>query len=478
MRPALQFMLSVLCFLSIAPSVTCQKTTLQLLPVLKPATAGDTAILAQECLSRRNIIAQKLQEGVIVIHNNENTSKDFYYLTGWTGSPSYAFIDLKPVSFTLLIQPSNAQSIIWNGKDAGEAEAKKLGANTKNYFELKKQLKELVKSGKRIYTLKNDKILRENLKGLLLTKSDSSRIIYFDSTVHEMRVIKSSYEVENIKKAIGVTANALANAIRNTRSGTYEYEIAALFDYENKRNGITESFPGICGSGVNSTALHYEKNNKLMVSGEVLLMDVGSEYLGYASDITRTIPVNGKFSRTQLDLYEIVLKAQTEAIKLMKPGNKFMDFHNKSADIIIKGLFQLGFLTDTTKTWQKSVFILYRAGHYLGLNVHDVGRYGDENSLFRPGPGRELVPGMVITVEPGIYINPEMLKFVYDIYGSTVPKAELDEFVKHVAPAFTKYANIGIRIEDDILITGNGNENLSQAVPKQPEDIERLMNKK
>jgi Xaa-Pro aminopeptidase len=135
-----------------------------------------------------------------------------------------------------------------------------------------------------------------------------------------------------------------------------------------------------------------------MASGDVLLMDVGAEYVGYAADVTRTIPVNGKFSRLQLDLYEIVLKAQEEAIKVMKPGKRFMDFHNKSSDIIVKGLFRLGLMTDTTKTWQKNVFILYRAGHYLGLNVHDVGRYGEDISVFRPGPGRELVAGMVAIV--------------------------------------------------------------------------------
>jgi Xaa-Pro aminopeptidase len=326
--------------------------------------------------------------------------------------------------------------------------------------------------------LKNDNGLKDNLKGVFLTKTDSSKIVYIDSIVSEMRVIKSRYEVENIRKAIDVTSNALANAMRTIKPGMYEYEIAALFDFEYKRNGVKESFPSICGSGVNSTALHYETNNKLMASGDVLLMDVGAEYVGYAADVTRTIPVNGKFSRLQLDLYEIVLKAQEEAIKVMKPGKRFMDFHNKSSDIIVKGLFRLGLMTDTTKTWQKNVFILYRAGHYLGLNVHDVGRYGEDISVFRPGPGRELVAGMVITVEPGIYINPEMLKFIYDIYGSTVPKTELDDFVKRVAPAFSKYANIGIRIEDDILITNSGNENLSQAIPKQPEAIERLMNKK
>lgn len=359
----------------------------------------------------------------------------------------------------------------WNGRQPGVNEAKKLGAKAFPSVAFKNYLNE-IPANENIFVLSGDKTVLGNLK-----KFDPGRIVFIDTLISEMRVLKSELEVEYIRKAIGITAKAFNNVFTFIRPDLYEYEIEALFNYEYTRNGTREAFKSICGSGLNSTILHYDTNNKLMKDGELLLMDVGAEFNGYAADITRTIPVNGKFTKSQLELYNLVLKAQLEGIKLLKPGYRLMEFHNKCSRIITDGLFNLGLITDTTKTWQKNFFILYRSGHYLGLNVHDVGKYEDVQQKNNPGL-RPLLPGMVITIEPGIYINPGMLELIYEIHGGNVPKAELDEFVEKVGPAFKKYANIGIRIEDDILITAGGNEILSAAIPKQPEVIERLMTKK
>ncbi len=456
----------------------CQKAIInQNVEVLKPLNSDDTLLLANECLQRRLKLSKKLVNGIIIININDKTDDNFFYLTGWNCKPASCFINVGDNNFKLFIPGENPHSIIWNGKQAGTEEAKRMGANSINYFDFKKQLKLLLKSDKKLFLLKEDNVLKENLRGLLLTKADSDKIVYIDTFIHEMRVIKSNYEVQNIKKAIAVTANALTNAFSITRPNIYEYEISALFSFEYAKNGLKESFPSICGSGINSTALHYETNNKLMNSGEVLLMDVGAEYNGYAADITRTIPVNGRFNKNQLDLYNLVLNAQEEGIKVMKPGYTVKDFHLKCNEILIRGLYKLGFITDTAKTWQKEIFILYKSGHYLGLNVHDAGRYSRDLN-FSTTDNRYLSPGMVLTIEPGIYINPQMLNFIYELFGNKVSKAEMDDYVTKVSHVFKKYANIGIRIEDDILITNTGNEILSSQVPKQVEEIERFMNKK
>lgn len=450
-----------------------QKNNIQLVPALKPVNAIDSITLAKNCQERRNFLSKKLKDGVFIMVSQEKTRENFFYITGWRCEQACAMIDLSDIGpFKLFIPSSNPHSIIWNGQQPGKIEAEKMGAVAVQFFDFKKHLREIIRSGKTIYGLSSDVTLKENLKSI--TKSDSLKVVYIDSTLNEMRVIKSPHEIENIRKAIHVTANAMNHAIRNAQPQMYEYEIAAFYNFEYERNNCEEAFPSICGSGPNSTALHYEANNKMMQSGEVLLMDVGAKYNGYCADVTRTIPVSGKFTKLQLELYNLVLKAQLEGIKLMKPGHKYMDFHNKCSEIVMKGLFDLGLVTDTTKKWQKDMFVLYTAGHYLGLDVHDVGKFldlGQKNSR-----GRELTPGMIITIEPGIYINPDMLKFIYVMYEN-VPKSELDAYVIKVTPAFKKFANIGIRIEDDILITREGNEVLSAQVPKQPEDIERLMKK-
>lgn len=434
---------------------------------LSPLNSVDSAAISRECKERRELLASSLKGGVLIMNNNEGTGENFFYLTGWSGKPSSCYIELGDTVQPHLFIPFNTpKSLIWNGYQAEKKEAKALGTVPFAISEFKKQLKSLIDRNKKIYILRYDKEIKSLIKEMLSNTADTSKIMYADSVLNSLREIKSTFEIQSLKKAMAVTGMAITNAYLHTKPDIYEYEIDALFKYEYTRNGLKEGFTSIIGSGMNSTSLHYEANNRLMKSGDVLLMDVGASCNGYLADITRTVPVNGKFTPEQLTLYNIVLKAQQEGIKVMKPGRKISEFNSVCSKIIIHELYKLGFITDTTKSWQKGIFLLYFAGHNIGLNVHDI------------GVRKEFVPGMVYTIEPGIYINPQMLDFIYETYAFSVSRSELDAYVKKVTPIFQKYAGIGIRIEDDILITSNGNEVLTAEVPKLPHDIEKLMQKK
>ena len=232
-------------------------------------------------------------------------------------------------------------------------------------------------------------------------------------------------------------------------AGRYEYQIAAEFDYEFRKNNAQHAYSAIVGGGANACILHYTDNSDELCDGDLLLIDAGCEVEGYASDITRTFPVNGKYSNAQREIYEIVLAAQMAAIKKVKPGNHWNDPHNAAVKVITKGLIEIkllkGSLAKLTREQAFRKFYMHRTGHWLGLDVHDVGDYkvGDQWRL--------LEPGMVLTIEPGIYIP------------------------AHSKGVHRKWWDIGIRIEDDVLVTRTGCEVLTEAVPKKTDEIEALM---
>ena len=252
----------------------------------------------------------------------------------------------------------------------------------------------------------------------------------------EMRSIKSPTELALLQKAIDATAIAHIEAMKSCEPGMFEYELQAVIEYCFAKNGAEfQGFPSIVGSGPNSCILHYDANRRKMQDGDVVVMDIGAEYHGYSADITRTIPVNGAFSPVQRQIYEIVLRAQEEAIKLMKPGTT-VEHSAKATEVIADGLMKLGLIKDKTEV---NRYYTHGLSHGIGLDVHDVGRFG-----------AGMQPGMILTVEPGIYV-PE---------GS---------------PCDKKYWNIGVRIEDDVLITPEGNKVVSAAAPKSIKEIEVLM---
>ena len=270
-----------------------------------------------------------------------------------------------------------------------------------------------------------------------------------DLEVSKMRSIKSNEELELIKKACNISSLAHMRAMRSVQPGMYEYQLEAEYLHEFMSHGARAcAYPSIVGGGKNSCVLHYNDNKDLLNDGELVLVDAGCEYKNYASDITRTFPINGKFSKPQREIYEIVLEASEKSIEQVVPGSNPLKAHDESVRIISQGLKDLGLLegdlNEIIETKKYFNFYMHRVGHYLGLDVHDVG--GKKEN----GEWTDYVPGMITTIEPGIYINNSL----------NVPD---------------KYKNIGIRIEDNVLVSENSFEVLTDLVPKKIKDIEALM---
>jgi len=266
--------------------------------------------------------------------------------------------------------------------------------------------------------------------------------------LHEMRLIKSAAEQSLMRQAAAVSVNAHTRAMQVCKPEMMEYEIEAEFMHEFKRSGMELAYTSIVGGGENACILHYIENNHVLNDGDLLLIDAGAENQAYASDITRTFPINGTFSEEQRQLYQVTLDAQIAAIDQAKPGNQWIDPHKAAVRVIASGLLALGLLEGDLdiiieeETYMP--FYMHKTGHWLGMDVHDVGHYKVNDEW------RKLEPGMVLTVEPGIYVS---------------PSDDVDE----------KWWNIGIRIEDDVLITASGNEVLTAALVKEVDDIEALM---
>jgi Xaa-Pro aminopeptidase len=275
-------------------------------------------------------------------------------------------------------------------------------------------------------------------------------MIALDHVLHDMRLYKSREELSLMRTSGRIAAAAQLRAMQACRPGLHEYEIAAELLHEYQRHGAEASYQPICGGGANSCILHYRENDAVLRDGDLLLVDAGCEYRMYASDITRTWPVNGHFTPAQREVYEVVLAAQKAAISKVRPGNHWNQPHEAAVQAITQGLVDLGLLKGRVPALVRGgdyrKFFMHRTGHWLGMDVHDVGDYkvGEQ--------WRVLEQGMVMTVEPGIYIPA----------GSRgVPK---------------RYWNIGIRIEDDVAVVAGGHEVLTDDVPRTIRQIEAVMN--
>jgi len=280
--------------------------------------------------------------------------------------------------------------------------------------------------------------------------SAPAEFISSDHILHEMRLIKSAYEVKQMKKAAKVSVVAHKKAMQCAKPAMFEYQVDAEMKHHFMHNGARfEAYPSIVGGGKNGCVLHYTDNDAVLNDGDLLLIDAGCEWQKYASDITRTFPVNGVFSEEQKALYQLVLDAQYAAIEKVQPGNHWNDPHEAAVKVLTKGLVKLGLLKGSVPTLIKEEaykpYYMHRTGHWLGLDVHDVGDYKIDKQW------RLLEPGMVLTVEPGLYIQPNA--------------TEVDK----------KWRGIGIRIEDDVLVTKKGHDVLTATAPKEVNEIEALM---
>jgi len=425
---------------------------------------------------RKKFLEQMKENSVAVfknssetIRNNDVTYKhrtesDFYYLTGFSEPDSVLVLTPSHPEhkYILFVRPRDPNKETWYGKRAGvEGAMKDFGADIAYSIEqLDEKLAEYLKVDSLYYTLGkyhdfDQKIISmvSNLRSKIRAgASYPSEIIETNSIVHEMRLIKDSSEIEAMKKSLSITKEAYFETMKALKPEMFEYEIEAIFQNTFRKHNASSSYESIVGGGANATILHYIENNKQLQDGELLLIDAAAEYNFYASDITRTFPVSGKFTEAQKEIYNVVLKAQLAAIEMAQVGNRFMDVNNKAIEVLTQGLVDLGILkgdvTELIKTEAYKKFYMHKIGHWLGMDVHDVGRYAEKN-----GESKVLKSGIMMTIEPGLYI-PE------DSEGVD-----------------SKYLGIGIRIEDDILITKNGNENLSKDIPKTVEEIEALMSR-
>ncbi len=425
---------------------------------------------------RRKKFVEQMGGGVAVfrsapeyIRNNDAHYKyrqdsDFYYLTGFAEPNCVAvFAPEHPEhQYILFVRPRDSERETWDGKRAGvEGAVSQYGADIAySIDEIDTILPKYIKNTEQLYyAIGNNPEFDSKIIDLIVSLRRKGRVGEFAPStitdtgkiVHEMRLIKSSEEVELMKKANYVSFQAHIEAMKATKPGMYEFEVESVIDNQFKKHGANApAYNSIVGTGANATILHYVENNAQLKDGDLLLIDAGAECDFYAGDITRTFPVNGKFTKAQKDVYEVVLESQLEAIKMVKPGTRFVDVHNRAVEVLTEGMVKIGLLKGNVKdlikdeTYKK--FYMHKTGHWLGMDVHDVGKYFTSDSESRP-----LEAGMVLTVEPGLYIN------------------ENTEGVP------SEYLGIGIRIEDDILVTETGSYNLSAAVPKQVVEIESLM---
>ncbi|HBC82557.1 MAG TPA: Xaa-Pro aminopeptidase, partial [Escherichia sp.] len=348
---------------------------------------------------------------------------------------------------------------IWFGRRLGqEAAPEKLGVDRALAFsEIDEQLYQLLNGLDVVYHAQGeypyaDTILFTALdklrKGSRQNLTAPASITDWRPIVHEMRLFKSPEEIDVLRRAGEISALAHTRAMQTCRPGMFEYQLEGEILHEFNRHGARfASYNTIVGGGENGCILHYTENESELRDGDLVLIDAGCEYRGYAGDITRTFPINGKFTPAQREIYDIVLASLDAALTLFRPGTSIQDVTSDVVRIMITGLVKLGILKGDVEQLMADnahrAFFMHGLSHWLGLDVHDVGVYGPDRS-------RTLEPGMVLTVEPGLYIAPD----------ADVPP---------------QYRGIGIRIEDDILITEHGNENLTASVVKKADEIEALM---
>ncbi len=399
-------------------------------------------------------------------HYRFRQDSDFRYLTGFPEPDAIAVLAPgrvvrgRKAEFVLFVRERNPEMEIWHGRRAGPEGARRSYGADQAYTvaEFEAQLPQLLAGRRQVhYTLgehldwdaKLNACVREIREVSRRGSAAPTETVALELSLHEMRLRKSAEELEIMATACEITAEAHCIAMRKTRPGLYEWQIGAEIHHHFARHDMEPGYGTILGGGDNACILHYVDNNAVLRDGDLLLIDAGGELEGYTADITRTFPVNGKFSAVQQAVYEVVLEANKAAIKTLKPGASVGRPHEVATRVLTEGMVELGLLKgrvdDLIAAGKHRRFFMHGTGHWLGMDVHDVGRYKLD------GTYRKFEPGMVMTVEPGLYIAP----------GS-----------KGVSE---KYWGIGIRIEDDVVVTDQGPRVLTGGVPKVPREIERLM---
>lgn len=393
-------------------------------------------------LRREELLKQIGANSIAIIFANKECchlyrqNSDLYYLTGFAEPEAIAVLipDRKQGGFILFNRKRDVVKELWDGVCVGQEKAcSEFGADQAfPTEELDEILPQLLLDRERVYfNIGYDFDLKSKLKA-------SHELISIDKILHEMRLRKRPYELELMRRAVEITAAGHLRAMQKCCSGMQEYELEAEIIYEFMRlGGCREAFKTMVGGGANACTLHYSKNNDTLVDGDLVLIDAGVEYNHYCADVSRTFPVNGRFTKEQQAIYEVVLMTQLEIINQIRPGVRFDSLQLFAEKIITECLMNLGLLK---KNQSCKSFFMHKIGHWIGLEAHDVGGYCIN------GEWRVLESGMVLTVEPGVYIASN-------------------------APVDNKWHNIGIRIEDEILVTENSCEILTKVIPKTIEEL-------
>jgi Xaa-Pro aminopeptidase len=387
---------------------------------------------------------------------------DFWYLTGFDHPNAIAVIrsdDGPP--YTLFVEPRDRDLETWTGYRPGVEGAKRDYEADDSYpsTEFGERLPRLISGAKRIYHVlgrdpKVDGAITRTIEELRLRSRQgiepAEAIVDPRAITHVMRWIKAPVELDIMRRAADISREAHAEGARLAQAGTHEYELEAAIEYAFRRRGARgAAYTTIVGGGANATVLHYVRNDQKLRQEELVLIDAGCELEGYASDVTRTWPVGGRFSGPGRAIYEVVLAAQHAALELCAPGATLPAIHDAAVKVIVEGLVELGVLEgDPAELAAREAhrpYYMHGTSHWLGLDVHDVGAYK------QGGEPRPLEEGVVFTVEPGIYVAP-------DTEG-------VDQ----------RFHGIGVRIEDDVAITENGHENLTSAIPKDPDEVEAMV---
>lgn len=399
---------------------------------------------------------------------------NFWYLTGVNEPEYHAILDISSGDFHLFAPKRDAQFAVWHGKIKDQSQINRDYKPTHLHYnnELLSVLKSL--SPSKVFCLDEEQAeFIEDLNRSFEVDSDT-----LQDALTYCRCIKTDEELDLLREAARINNIAHREVMKSLKPGIHEYEMKAIFDHQQMKHGLLQpAYGGIHAGGTNSAILHYVENNQQINDGDLYLIDAGFEKDGYASDVTRTYPASGRFSGDQAAIYQVVLDALNRSIENVKPGVKMEELHLGACRIILTGLKEIGIVKgDIEEMMEHNIFALFfphGLGHFLGLDTHDVGGYpkGVER-IDRPGirflrVRRELMPGMVITVEPGVYFIPALLK----------PALENDEQAKFLNREKIEqlYGFGGIRIEDNLIITENGCENMTD-VPKEIKDIEAHMN--
>jgi Xaa-Pro aminopeptidase len=459
------------------------------------ATALGAQVPQSEYAQRRAALSAKIQDGVLLAIGAQEPAQDylafyqaepFTYLTGYN-EPNAALVMVKrggQTSATLFVEERDPAAEVWTGKRFGpEGATKATGIDARPVDQLRAVLDSLLDTATQLYVVGNVQSAgRPNDEQRVLTPEDqfvraitashpSVKVSPANMWVAALRGKKSAAELDLIRKAVAITADAQREAMRAIEPGMNEFEIQSLIEYTFRRNGSDRpSFSTIVGSGPNSTTLHYNADDRFMNAGEVVVMDIGASYRGYAADVTRTVPISGTFTPDQRAIYQIVREAQSAAERQVKIGAKAQAMSDSASAALAAGLARVGLIESPNATYdcgsaqqpqqcpQLGLYYMHGLGHGIGLEVHDPDQFYFTGTI---------APGSAFTIEPGIYVRENLLELL--------PKtARNDALIAKIRPAVEKFRNIGVRIEDDYVVTDQGMEWISRA-PREIGEVEALM---